>query len=79
MALRPSSAQLKTKDISRASVQIVLALANVLGCQAEDLLEYSAEEHNKVPMLRPQNCLLNISTSDEHDSLSILRKEQILV
>lgn len=36
--------ELKTKDISKASVKTVLALANALGCRAEDLLEYSAEE-----------------------------------
>lgn len=34
--------ELKTKDISKASVRTVLALANVLGCRAEDLLEHSA-------------------------------------
>lgn len=33
--------ELKTKDISKASVRTVLALANVLGCRAEDLLEHS--------------------------------------
>lgn len=33
--------ELKTKDISKASVQTVLALANVLGCRAEDLMEYT--------------------------------------
>ena len=36
--------ELKTKDISKASVKTVLALANALGCRAEDLLEYSTEE-----------------------------------
>lgn len=36
--------ELKTKDISKASVQTVLALANVLGCRVEDLVEYSTEE-----------------------------------
>lgn len=36
--------ELKTKDISKASVRTVLALANVLGCRAEDLLEHSAKE-----------------------------------
>ncbi|MFG6372858.1 MAG: helix-turn-helix transcriptional regulator [Oscillospiraceae bacterium] len=36
--------ELKTKDISKASVQTVLALANVLGCRAEDLVEYSTGE-----------------------------------
>lgn len=35
--------ELKTKDISKASVQTVLALANVLGCRAEDLMEYTVE------------------------------------
>lgn len=39
--------ELKTKDISKASVQSVLALANVLGCRVEDLMEYSIE-NNKV-------------------------------
>lgn len=33
--------ELKSKDISKASVQTVLALANVLGCRVEDLMEYS--------------------------------------
>lgn len=36
--------ELKTKDISKASVRTVLALANVLGCRAEDLLEHSTKE-----------------------------------
>ena len=36
--------ELKTKDIGKAAVQNIVALANVLGCQVEDLLEYSAEE-----------------------------------
>lgn len=36
--------ELKTKDISKASVQTVVALANALGCRVEELLEYSAEE-----------------------------------
>lgn len=36
--------ELKTKDISKASVQTVLSLANVLGCRAEDLMEYSIGE-----------------------------------
>lgn len=36
--------ELKTKDISKASVRTVLALANVLGCRVEDLMEYSTEE-----------------------------------
>ena len=36
--------ELKTKDISKASVQTVLALANALGCRVEELLDYSAEE-----------------------------------
>lgn len=36
--------ELKTKDISKASVQTVLSLANVLGCRAEDLMEYSIVE-----------------------------------
>ncbi len=35
--------ELKTKDINKAAVQSVMSLANVLGCQVEDLLEYSAE------------------------------------
>lgn len=33
--------ELKTKDINKASVQTLLALADVLGCQVEDLMEYS--------------------------------------
>lgn len=36
--------ELRTKDIGKASVQSIVSLANVLGCQIEDLLEYSAEE-----------------------------------
>lgn len=32
--------ELKTKDINKASAQTLLALANVLGCRAEDLVEY---------------------------------------
>lgn len=36
--------ELKTKDIRKASVKTVLALANVLGCRVEDLMEYSAEK-----------------------------------
>ena len=36
--------ELKTKDIDKASVQTVKALANVLGCRMEELLEYSAGE-----------------------------------
>lgn len=36
--------ELKTKDINKASVQTVLAMANVLGCHVEDLMEYSAME-----------------------------------
>lgn len=36
--------ELKTKDIGRAALQSVMALANVLGCRVEDLLEYSTEE-----------------------------------
>ena len=39
--------ELKTKDINKASVQTVLALANVLGCRVEDLMEYSKEEDNE--------------------------------
>ena len=39
--------ELKTKDISKASVQTVLALANVLGCRAEDLIEYSTGEDDE--------------------------------
>jgi len=34
--------ELKTKDINKASVQTVMALANVLGCSVIDLLEYSS-------------------------------------
>ena len=33
--------ELKTKDINKASVQSIVALANVLGCRVEDLMEYS--------------------------------------
>lgn len=33
--------ELKTKDICKASVSSVLALANALGCRIEDILEYS--------------------------------------
>lgn len=36
--------ELKTKDINKASVQSIMALANVLGCRIEDLMEYSTEE-----------------------------------
>lgn len=36
--------ELKTKDINKASIQSIVAFANVLGCRAEDLLEYSTEE-----------------------------------
>lgn len=36
--------ELKTKDISKASVRTVLALANVLGCRVEDLMEYPTKE-----------------------------------
>ena len=36
--------ELKTKDIGKAAVQNIVALANVLGCQVEDLLEYSTED-----------------------------------
>lgn len=32
--------ELKTKDINKASVQTLLALATALGCQVEDLIEY---------------------------------------
>ena len=39
--------ELKTKDISKASVQTVLALSNVLGCRVEDLMEYSTEKDDK--------------------------------
>lgn len=35
--------ELRTKDINRASARSVLAMANVLGCRVEDILEYSAE------------------------------------
>lgn len=40
--------ELKSKDISKASVQTVLALANVLGCRVEDLIEYSAGEADEI-------------------------------
>ena len=39
--------ELKTKDISKASIQTVLALANVLGCRVEDLMEYSVEKDDE--------------------------------
>ena len=39
--------ELNTKDINRASVQTIVFLANVLGCQAEDLLEYSTAEDDE--------------------------------
>lgn len=32
--------ELKTKDLGKASVQTVMALANVLGCRIEEILEY---------------------------------------
>ena len=35
--------EVKSKEINKASVQTVMALANVLGCRVEDLLEYSTE------------------------------------
>ena len=34
--------ELKAKDIDKASVQTVLALSNALGCEIEDIIEYSA-------------------------------------
>ena len=40
--------ELKAKDISKASVQTMVSLANVLGCRVEDFLEYSAQEDNEV-------------------------------
>ena len=36
----------KAKDINKAAVITVLSLANALGCQAEDLLEYSPFEND---------------------------------
>ncbi len=36
--------ELKTKDISRAAAKSVASLAAVLGCRAEDLFEYPADE-----------------------------------
>lgn len=39
--------ELKSKDISKASVQTVLALANALGCQVEDLMEFSIKVDNE--------------------------------
>lgn len=36
--------ELKTKDINKASFKSVVSLANVLGCNAEDLMEYSTQE-----------------------------------
>ena len=38
--------ELKTKNTNKASVQTMMALANVLGCKVENLLEYSTEENN---------------------------------
>ena len=35
--------ELRTKDIGKASVKSIDSLANVLGCQIKDLLEYSTE------------------------------------
>lgn len=50
--------ELKTKDISKASIQTVLALANVLGCRVEDLMEYSTvdavEAYNRPGVLHGQ-------------------------
>ena len=37
--------ELKTKDIGKASVRTVMALANVLGCRIEDLLEYAKSDN----------------------------------
>jgi len=39
--------ELKTKDINKASVQTIMALANVLGCRVDDLLEYSTENEEE--------------------------------
>ena len=39
--------ELKTKDIGKASVQTVIALAAVLGCPIEDLLEYAENDNEK--------------------------------
>ena len=39
--------ELKTKDINKASGQTVLAMANVLGCRVEELMEYSVEEDDE--------------------------------
>ena len=36
--------ELKTKDIGKASVRTVMALAAVLGCPIEDLLEYAEND-----------------------------------
>ena len=36
--------ELRTKDIDKAAIRTVRALANVLNCQMEDLLEYPVEE-----------------------------------
>lgn len=38
--------ELGTKDIGKASVQAIVALANVLGCKVEDLLEPGVETDN---------------------------------
>ncbi len=37
----------KTKEIDRASVQTVKALADVLGCRMEDILEYTPKDGNE--------------------------------
>lgn len=36
--------ELKTKDINKASVRSIVALATALGCKVEDLMEYSTVE-----------------------------------
>ena len=33
----------RAKDVNKASVEAILSLANVLGCQVEDLLEYPTD------------------------------------
>lgn len=40
--------ELKTKGIGKASIQTVLALANVLGCRVEDLMEYSTGDDDQI-------------------------------
>jgi len=39
--------ELKTKDINKAAIQTVMALANVLSCRVEDLVEYSTKNEEE--------------------------------